>query len=161
GPTAILPLNSLRDVQVGTVLEIWARGTATTPATLRFTVTVQSYDPTKNTVTLTAPLPTGVVLSPASTFVVLQGVAPETVHVPGPSARALYRGAGGHDLAAEIRPNDSPPVRLATHRYQRNKPIVTTFAGTGPNTVGANTFQLAGAEAAQLRVGDTFAFAGG
>ncbi len=161
GPTDILPLNSLRDVEVGTQLEIWARGTATSPAALRFTRTVASYDTSKNTVKLGAGFAPGVVLNPASTFVRVVGSAPQTGHVAGPTINARYRGAGGNDIAVEFRPTDSAPTRLSTLRFQRNRPVIAALTGTGPVGAGANTFPLTAVEAAQLRVGDTFTFASG
>ncbi|KYF86338.1 hypothetical protein BE20_29375 [Sorangium cellulosum] len=161
GPTNVLPLNSLRNVQVGSVLEIWARGTSTTPAVLRFSVTVASYDATRNTVTLTAPFAPGVVLNPAATFVRVVSIPPQSGSVAGPVARARHRGEGGNDIAVEVRPVDSVPTRLATRRFQRNRPVIASFAGTGPSGAGANTFQLTAAESVQLRVGDRFTFPSG
>jgi phage tail sheath protein FI len=161
GPTDILPLNSLRNIEVGTGIEIWARGTATTPPTQLFSRSVLSYDPTRNTVKLNAGFSPGTVLNPASTFVRVVGFPPQTGPSPGPLVHARYRGGGGNDLAIEVRPSDSAPTRLATRKFQRNRPIVASLAGTGPTGAGANTFLLAPAESAQLRIGDTFAFASG
>ncbi len=162
GPTDILPLDSLRNVDTSKTIEIWTRSPGAPPA-LRFTFGVLHYDPTRNTVQLSGTIPTGTVLNPASTFVVVQGVAPATPPGPaaGPTFNARYRGAGGDDLAVEVIPTDTPPTRLATHRFQRNRPIVASFAGTGPTGAGTNTFQLAANEARQLRVGDQFAFPSG
>jgi len=161
GPASTLPLNSLRGIGMGTQIQIWARGTTTTPATLRYARKVVGYDAMRNTVTLDIPIPTGATLSPSSTFVVVVGTAPQTGHISGPSATALYRGLGGNDVAVEIRPSESPPTKLATRKFGRARPIVTTLAGTGPSGAGATTFTMTGADAAALRIGDTIQFTSG
>src|SRR5690606_27329886 len=99
GPTRTLPLDSLRNIRDGVQLEIWTRGSTTGP---HFTVVVDEYDTARNTVTLTADLPTGTVLNPAATYVLVDGVPPQGgSHVDGPIARARSRGAGGNDIAVE------------------------------------------------------------
>jgi uncharacterized protein len=162
GPTTTLPLDSLRNIDAGVPIEIWSRGTATTPATLLFTRTVADYNPVKNTVTLNTALPTGTVLNPSSTFVLIDNVAPQlgVGHVDGPVAHARSRGGAGNDLAVEIRPRDLAPTRLSTRRYQRDRPIVASLAGTGPGP-SATTATLTAADSRALRVGDVIDFATG
>ena len=160
GPTDQLPLDSLRGIGVGSQIEIWARSTPTSiPVAPISDHTVTAYNAIRNSVTVDPPIPLGRVLAPSGVYVLIRTVAPEPGHVDGPIVRARSRGESGNDLAIELRPRDLPPTRLATRRYQRNRPVLATFAGTGPGP-GAASMTIDATAARQLRVGDTISFNG-
>jgi phage tail sheath protein FI len=162
GPTTQLPLDSLRGIETSgglTSISIYTRSTPTAPATLRGVFPVQSWTANRNTLTLGAPITE--VLNPATTFIRVNGAAPESGHVDGPVVTARSRGAGGNDLAVEFRPRDLPPVRITPRRLTRNRPIVGSTGVDGPNPGDPTHLTLDAAASRQLRAGDTIEFIDG
>jgi phage tail sheath protein FI len=75
GPTRTLRLNALRGVGVGTVLNVFTRPDAGSAFAQTRTLTVESYDALRDTITVDAAseIPNGVALEPANTVVLIKG----------------------------------------------------------------------------------------
>lgn len=162
GPTDTIPLNSLRHVSQGSVLRLYTRSNASAPFMATRTLTVDSYDATRKTVTVaaTGALTAGETLNPAHTYFLVDGVAPHGAPPDqGPTFTARHRGQGGDSLAVDIRPRDKPPMTLTVPSTVPAQPIIGSLAGTGPSS-GTNQATLPAAILARIRVGDRISFSG-
>jgi uncharacterized protein len=157
GPTDVIPLTSLRNVEAGTNLQIYTRPHAAAPFTHVTTVQVGSYDATRNTVKLTMALGLGVTYEPGNTFFQIAS-APIPGAASGPVFRARHRGAAGNGIAVEVRPKDLPPVKLSTRAAIRSRPVIDNLST--PLASGAFEATLSAAAVRRLRTGDTIAFDG-
>lgn len=123
----VLPLTSTRGLRVGDHLRIFTRPDPTAAFVDRGEVTISAVDVSRNEVTipaLTAALiggagaPATVTTNDADTYFLPTGVGPGFAAVPpagpGPTFRARYRGAGGNDVAIQIRSADRPAVAVRT-----------------------------------------------
>lgn len=159
GPTANIPLNSLRNVEVNDVLRVYTRPNASAPFSETRTMQVESYDAMRNRVTVVAgdALADGIVLEAENTYFLVNGVAPHGVAIPetGPIFRARHRGATGNGIAVNVRPMDLPPVALRTSATRRNNPSLGTV--TGPLADGELNLELTAALLRLLRSGDRIA----
>lgn len=157
GPTRTIPLNSLRQVEVGSVLHVFTRATASDPFVDTRQLQVASYDALRNRVTVIAAdeIPSGVTLEPANTYFLIATVPPPIVPgaPTGPTFRARNRGTEGNRIAVLVRPTDMPPVALTTRTVLRLQPEVDTPAG--PIGVGTGNLTLTSAALRRLRTGDT------
>ncbi len=160
GPTMTITLNTTRGLKHNDSLQIWSRPVPPAAPVNRGSVTIDSIDVTRNTITTTVAtaLPTGVTLSPNNTFLKVE--APGTT---GPVFTALSRGKDGDQLAVQIRPTDGPPVRLTAAKFIRSSLVVQTFSGigtdTGPHATNT-TLNLSIAAVARLLLNDTISLSG-
>jgi phage tail sheath protein FI len=157
GPTTTLPLNTLRNINVGAKLDVFTRPSPSGVFTFKLSTTVVGYDAVRATVQIPAgDIGAGITLDPANTYVVVDTAKPKT-DASSPSFTAINEGASGNSLAVQIRPNDLPPVRLATHKVLPGEPVLTN-AGPG---LGATSFALPAAQMRQVRSGDTLDLSNG
>jgi uncharacterized protein len=128
GPTMTITLNTTRGLKRLDSLHVWSRSVPPAAPVSRGSVTIDSIDVTRNTITTTVAtgLPTGVTLSPNNTF--FKVLDPGS---PGPVFTALSRGKDGDQIAVQIRPTDGPPVRLTAAKFVRSSLVVQTFSGIG------------------------------
>ena len=161
GPTRTIRLNALRGVGAGTVLEVFTRLDASSAFAQTRTLTVESYDALRDTVTVDAAseIPNGVALEPANTVVLIAGGAPATAATLGGGATftARNRGIDGDTIAVELRPRDRPPVALATGSAARQDATLDVEAAALPLAAGATALQFTIASLRRLRTGDTIA----
>ncbi len=151
GPTATIPLNSLRNVDESSTLRVYTRSNKSAPFTETRLLQVQSYDAMRNRVTVVPgdALPDGVVLEPDNTFFLVQGVSATGT---GPTFRAKNRGKDGNGIAVNIRPMDLPPVALVTRTAKRNNPGLGSLSG--PITGSPTGIHLSTAALRLIRSGD-------
>ena len=164
GPTATLRLNSLRGVGVGTVLRLFTRSEASSPFALSRTATVQAYDAARGSVSVAAAdaIPGGVVLEPANTVILLNGMAPADVAAVGggPVFSARNPGQDGDRVAVEIRPRDRPPVALVSASARRSDPLIALEPAAYPLSTGQTTLQFSAGALRRLRSGDQISVGG-
>jgi phage tail sheath protein FI len=158
GPTRTVRLNALRGVTHGTVLHVFTRPDATSPYAETRTMTVETYDPTRDSFTATAAdeLPAGVVLDPANTVFLIGGLAPANP-LPaggGVNVTARNRGVDGDLAAIEIRPRDRPPIALTTASAARQDPLLGLDPAGPPIAAGQTQLRFGAASLRRLRVGD-------
>lgn len=164
GPTRKLRLNALRGVTAGTVLNVFTRTSADAPFTQTRTLTVESYDPVRDTVTVNAAseIPNGVVLDPTNTVLLVNGGTPPNAAVNGGGATfaARNKGEDGDGVAVELRPRDRPPVALATASARRGSGSIAFEAASLPLANGETQLQPVIASLRRLRTGDTLTVGG-
>lgn len=164
GPTHTLRLNALRGVTAGTILNIFTRPNAGSPFAQTRTVTVESYDPLRDTITVDAAseIPNGVVLDPVNTVLLINGGTPGTATPAGGGATftARNKGVDGDIVAIELRPRDRPPVALATASARRGAASIDLDPGSLPLNSGDTALQPVIASLRRLRTGDTLTVGG-
>ncbi len=152
GPASTIPLNSVRNLSGTSTLHVFTRPNPTAPFAAAGTHAITSFDPVRKTVELGVGIGPGVTWDPQHTFFLVQGVAPQTGAVAGPTFEARNRGAAGNALRVEMRPVDRPPVRLSTCTGLRARPVVDTAVAAALTTA-----PLSAAGMMALRSGDTIA----
>ena len=154
GPTDVIPLNTLRTVEDGTVLRLHTRAAADAAFSPGRTFTVDSYDAGRNRVTVIAAdaLLDGETLDPDHSYFTIEG-APALV--AGAQFDARNRGVDGDGISVHIRPIDQPPVALIVASVNRARPVVGTPAG--PIADGTTTLEISSAGLRRLRSGDQIA----
>lgn len=159
GPTRNLRLNALRGVTKGMVLHVFTRPGAGAAFAQTRTLTVESYDPVRDTITVDAAseIPNGVVLDPANTVLLINAVAPANASISGGGATftARNKGIDGDGIAVELRPRDRPPVALATASARRGSASIDLEAASLPLANGETQLQPVIASLRRLRTGDT------
>jgi uncharacterized protein len=156
GPSATIPLVSVRGIDQGTVLDVYSRAPNGT-ATLRFPVTVDAVDLARNAVTVNPPLPPGITLAPQSTFLLVNGT---TLASGGPTFTAVSRGLDGDSISVQMRPSDLAPMKLVAPRFFRSNPQIAVFSGVSPDLgpVAGASFSLRQKGLGVVVRGDTIAF---
>ena len=164
GPTRTLRLNALRGVGTGTILNVFTRPDAVSAFAQTRTLTVESYDALRDTVTVDAlsEIPNGVALEPANTVILIAGGAPAAAAAVGGGATftARNQGVDGDAIAVELRSRDRPPVALTTGSAARREPPLDIAAAALPLVAGATVLQFDAASLRRLRTGDTIAVGG-
>lgn len=140
--TSVLPLssaiklNSLRGIDTSSTLDFYARDGSGDAFLLVHSTTVAGYDAVRGLISLTTPIPGGVSLREAHTYILVRGLAPEGGATASliPEFQAKDRGIAGDDLSVRITPSDRPPVRLGGNASAaRSEPQLNTFAAGGPS----------------------------
>lgn len=154
GPTRVIPLNTLRRVEVGTVLRVHTRANASSPFVAGRNFTVDSYDARLNRITVAAAdeLADGETFDPDNSYFTNEGIA---VPVAGAIFTARNRGSDGDIIGVHIKPSDLPPVALRVAASTRNQSIVD--APAGPILTGVTTLEISSAGLRRLRTGDQIA----
>ena len=155
GATRNIPLNSLRNVEVGSVLRVHTRADASAAFAETRTLQVESYDAMRNRVTVVPAdeIPDGITLTAGNTYFLVTGIAPHGAGPgTGPAFVARNRGLGGDNISINIVPTDKPPVALTTASANRDRPLLQTLAVDV--LAAAVNLELSSAALLRLRVGD-------
>ena len=164
GPTRTIRLNALRGVEVGTVLNVFTRPDANSAFSQTRTLTVESYDAPRDTITVNAAneIPNGVVLEPANTVVLIDTVAPASAAIVGGGATftARNRGVDGDAISVELRRRDRPPIALTVSSAARQDIALDIDAAGLPLGNGDTGLQFTTASLRRLRTGDTITVGG-
>jgi len=158
GPTDTIRLNALRGVGVDSVLRVFTRSDSTSNFTETRSIRVASYDAVRGSVTAVPGdvIPSGVVLEPSHTVILVTGAAPGSATHTGGGATftARHRGEDGDRIAVQVRPVDRPPVALVTTSASRSDPLLDIEATSFPLAVGETNLQFTVPSLRLLRVGD-------
>lgn len=154
GPTDVIPLNTLRTVEDGTVLRLHQRPAVGAAFVAGRTFTVASYDAGLNRVTVTPAdaLLDGETLDPDHSYFTVEG---SPALAEGALFEARHRGVDGDGISIHVRPNDQPPVALTVADVSRARPVLDTPAG--PIADGTTTLTISSAGLRRMRVGDQIA----
>lgn len=150
GPTRTIPLNTLRRIEVNTVLRMHTRASAEDPFVAGGTLMVETYDARRNRITVVPAdeLADGATLEPGNTYFTLEGAA----LADGPTFTASHRGVDGDNISVYVRPTELPPVAVTVPSINRNSPVVDSLAGLVPS--GAAALEISSAGLRRLRTGD-------
>lgn len=132
GPTAVVPLASVRGLDAAAWLDVYARD-PNGNATKRTTIQIHSVDVARSTITLTAQIASGLTLPAGGTFFLPKGA---TLPPGGPTFTAQSRGLDGNTISVQIRPSDLPAMKIVAQRFVRARPQIAAFfppGNPGPN----------------------------
>ena len=163
GPTRLLRLNALRSVAAGSILNVFTRTDANAPWVQTRTLTVESHDAVRGTVTLNAAseLPSGVALEPESTVFLLAGGTPANTNAGGgPTFTARHRGVDGDTLSVLVRPRERPAVALTTATARRTDPGLDIAPAGQPLAAAQTTIEFTAPALRRLQTGDTISIGG-
>ena len=155
GPTTTIPLNTVRGLDSTSSLDVYSHAPDGTD-TFRFNLPLTGVDVSRSTVSVN--LPAGVTLPNGSTYFLDPLDSPAAN--AGPVFTARSNGKDGNALSVQIRPSESPAVKLVAQRFFKAAPMVASFSGVGTDvgpSSGATTMDLPALGV--VDVGDTLHFA--